>query len=248
MTLVTTLRQFLAFVLAGALAVPAWSGSSSVVGVALDTEGTQVRGQALTVGATLFSGDGISVDAKGDAKISLSGGGQVEVLADSAAVLTRGPSAVQMVVERGSASFRSEPGTAVEALMADATIRAVPGSSAIAVITLESPDSAVVVADKNALEIATAHDSRTLLVPEGSAARITLVSQQDSGQAPSRTAAQIPVPAGQGGLGFSLSSKEKFAIVALIFSAALLTAGLIVAHHEHKVVNVVNEVSPFQLK
>lgn len=242
------LRQFIAFVLVGALASPAWSGSSSVVGVALNTQGAQVRGQSLTTGATIFSGDGISVDEKGDARISLPGGGQIEVLANSAAVLTRGENAVQMVVERGSATFRSEPDTAVEALMADATIRAVSGKSAIGVITLESPDSAVVVADKNALEISTAHDSRTLVVPQGSAARITLVSQQDGGQTPSPTASQIPAPAGQGSPGFTLTNKKTFAIVALIVGGGLLTAGLIVAHHEHKVPNVINEVSPFQLK
>ena len=135
--------------------------------------------------------------------------------------------------------------------MADATIRAVAGKSAIGVITLESPDSAVVVADKNALEISTAHDSRTLVVPEGSAARITLVSQvsqQDGGQTPSPTASQTPVPAGQGSPGFSLTSKEKFAIVALFVGGGLLTAGLILAHREPKSPSVINEVSPFQLK
>jgi hypothetical protein len=245
---VTILRQFIAFVLVGALAGPAWSGSNSVVGVALDAQGAEVRSRSLTIGGTVFSGDRISVDATGEAEISLPGGGQVEVLANSAAVITRGGRAIQMVVEHGSASFRSEPNTTVEAFMADATIRAVPGSSAIAVITLESPDSAVVVADKNALEISTARDLRTLVVPEGSAARITLVSAQDGGQTPSPTAAQIPVPAGQGTPGFSLSPKEKFAIVALIVGGGLLTAGLIVAHHEHKVVRVEDEVSPFQLK
>lgn len=245
------LRQFIAFVLVGALASPAWSGSSSVVGVALNTQGAQVRGQSLTTGGTVFSGDGVSVDQKGDAKISLPGGGQVEVLANSAAILTRGENAVQMVVERGSATFRSAPDTAVEALMADATIRAVAGKSAIGVITLESPDSAVVVADKNALEISTSHDSRTLLVPEGSAARITLVSQvsqQDGGQTPSPRASQTPVPAGQGTPGFSLTSKKKFAIVALVVGGGLLTAGLILAHREPKSPSVINEVSPFQLK
>jgi hypothetical protein len=245
---VTILRQLIAFVLVAALASPAWSGSSSVVGVALDTQGAEVGGLSLTTGATVFSGDGIFVDAKGDARISLPGGGQVEVLANSAAILTRGENAVQMVVERGSATFRSEPGTAVEALLADATIRAVAGKSAIGVITMESPDSAVVVAERNALEISTAHDLRTLVVPEGSAARITLVSQQDGGQTPSPTASQPPARAGQGSPRFTLTNKKKFAIVVLLVGGGLLTAGLIVAHYEHKVPNVINEVSPFQLK
>jgi hypothetical protein len=239
---VTILRQSVAFVLVALLTFPAWGGENNVVGVALSSPGASVRGESLAVGSTLFSGDGISVAAPGDAKIALSGGGQVEVLAGSAAVLSRAQTVVQLFVERGAASFRSEPGSRVEALIADATIRSAGGLSAVGIIRMDSPDSAVVVAEKNALQISTAHDSRTLLVPEGSAARVTIVDEvaaQDGGG----QAGSAPAPAGKASN--PLSTKKKVAIVALIVGGGLLATGLILATREAKPVNVLNEVSPF---
>jgi hypothetical protein len=240
---VTILRQSVAFVLVALLTFPAWGGENNVVGVALSSPGAAVRGASLAVGSTLFSGDDISVASPGDAKIALSGGGQVEVLGGSAAVLSRAQSVVQLVVERGGASFHSERGSPVEALIADATIRSAGGLPAVGIIRLDSPDSAVVVAEKNALEIATAHDSRTLLVPEGSAARVTLVDQvaaQDGGGGQTRSA---PAPAGK--VPNTLSTKTEVAIVALIVGGGLLATGLILASREPKPVNILNEVSPF---
>jgi hypothetical protein len=240
---VDLLRKFLAFFLVAALAFPAWGESSGVVGVAVDSSRTTVRGLPLAAGSTLFSGDDVSVDKKGDAKIALSGGGQVELLGNSAAMLTRAQTAVQMLLQRGSATFHSVPGSPVEALMADATIRAQGGRSAVALITMESADSAVVVAQKSALEIATAHDAGTLRVPEGSAARITLTSEQDAGQNGQNggQGTTPPAPAGK-------RHKKRFALVVLLVGGGLTTAGLILAHREPQVTNVISEVSPFQLQ
>jgi hypothetical protein len=80
--------------------------------------------------------------------------------------------------------------------MADVTIRAAGGNVAAGAITMESPASLVVVANKNALEITTARDSKTVLVPEGHAARMTLVGAepQEAGQ----VGESSPPPAGAG--------------------------------------------------
>lgn len=242
----TMFRQFVAFVLVGALTAPAaWSKPADVVGITLSSQGAQDRGESLTTGSTVFSGDGISVDAKGDATIALTGGGRVDVEANSSAILTRTQSGVQMVLQHGSASFRSEPDSTVTVLMADATIHAVAGNSGAGVVMIESPDSAVVTADKSALEITTAHDSRTLFVPEGAAARITLVAErQDGGQT---TGSNAPVPPVKTPGINSLSTGTKIAIAVLLLGG-LTAGGLAIAHNEHKVTNVINEVSPFQLK
>ncbi len=239
--LVTLFRQFIALVLAGALVAPTWGASSPVVGVSLNSQGASVRGGSLLTGSTIFSGDGISVDSKGDAKIALTGGSEIDVLPNSAAVLTRGQNATQMLVQRGSVSFRSEPNAAVEAVMADATIRAARGSSAVGVITMESPETAIVVADRNALEITTARDSRRFLVPEGQTARITLLTA-DSQQGGQGNGQNSPAPAGKGA-NFHWGGKWTIAIIAVGAGAAVLTTGLVLEHENHKQSSV---VSPFQ--
>lgn len=244
----TSFRQFLVFVLVAALAAPAWGESSAVVGVALNSQHASVRGGSLITGSTVFSGDSISADQQGDARIAIAGGAQIDVLPNSAAVLTRAESAIQMQVQRGSVSFRSEPNAAVEAVMADATIRAAHGNSAVGVITMESPESALVVADRNALEIFTERDSKTLLVPQGAAARITLVTadpQDGSGQPNGQNP---PAAAGKGPrLHWGLSKKWTFALVALVVGGGILAGGIYAATHEPQVKNVVDEISPFQI-
>jgi len=243
-------RQFIAFVLVGALVAPAWSESNAVVGVALNSQKASVRGGALVTGSTVFSGDAISVDQNGEAKIGLAGGAQVDVLASSDATVTREQGAVQVTVERGSATFRSQPNVEVEAVMGDATIRALPGSSAVGVITVDSPESALVFADKNSLEIFTAHNSKTLLVPEGEAARLSLDPQQQGGNG-GQTPPNTPPPAAKGSrFHLNWSRKTTFIVVALVAGGAVLTTGLIIAHDEKKIppTTLINEVSPFQTK
>jgi len=240
---VVILRQFVAFLLIGALAGPAWGGSSSVVGVALNSQGAAVGAQNLSAGSTVFSGDGVAVDKNGNATIALTGGGQIQVLEESVAVLTRSQSSVQFAVQQGTVSFRSAPNAAVEAVMSDATIRAAKGGSAVGMFGMESPTSAIVVAEKNALEITTAHDSRTWVVPEGSAARLTLVNEPEAGQV-----GQAPPAAGKSAsLGLS---KRTFIIVAIIIGGGALLAALLLAHHERKIAasTLLNEISPFTLQ
>jgi hypothetical protein len=80
------------------------------------------------------------------------------------------------------------------------------------IIGMESPDSALVIAKIGALEVITEHDAKTVLVPEGSAARISLLPEE---------AAQGPVPAAG-------RSRRRLAIILLLVGGGV-TAGAILA-------------------
>ncbi len=231
------LHQSISLMLVFALASPAF-GSSDAIGQAVYTQAASVREAPLTTGSTLLSGETVTVSQKGAARIALAGGGQVEVFDQSSARFTRSASAVQVFVESGSASFLSQPDSRVEAMIADATIRSIPSLPAVGLVSMQTPDSAIVVATKGMLEIATLHDNQTVQVPEGSAARITLVPADPQGGA---------APAGRSG---SLGgiSKKKLAIIALIVGGSVLAAGLILANRETTQTNISNEVSPFKVQ
>jgi ferric-dicitrate binding protein FerR (iron transport regulator) len=208
-----TLRQTLAFFLTLGLAFPTW-GANEVVGVAVQTQSASVRRAALAAGSTVYSGDAISAAANGRAQVAIPGGGRVDVLSNSTVRVERNAEGVQLTVERGSASFQSRPDSPVAAVMTDATIRATKGGSALGIIGLESPDSALVVARIGALEVITEHDSKSVLIPEGSAARITLLPEEPA-------QGQVGVqPAGR--------SRRRLAIVLLLAGGAV-TAGAILA-------------------
>jgi hypothetical protein len=98
----------------------------------------------------LLCGETVTVGEKGLARISLTGGGQVEVLGGSSVRFARNDSTVQLFLETGSASFRSDPSSSMEALIADATIRSAPQRGAVGVISMETPDSALVLLLKDA--------------------------------------------------------------------------------------------------
>jgi hypothetical protein len=231
------LHQSISLVLVFALASPAFS-SSDAIGQTIYSQAASVREAPLTTGSTLLSGETVTVSQKGIARIALAGGGQVELLDQSSARFTRSASAVQIFLQSGAASFRSEPKSLVEAMIADATIRSAPLFPAVALVGMETPDSAIVVATKGMLEIATAHDGQTIQVPEGSAARISLVPADPQGGG--------AAPAGKGPR-FGGISRRKLAIIALIVGGAALATGLILANREATPPNVGNEVSPFKL-
>ena len=207
------LRQLLAFILTLGLALPTW-GANEVVGVAVETQSASVRQAALAAGSTVYSGDAISAAANGRAQVALPGGGRVDVLGNSTVRVERNAEGVQLTVERGRALFQSRPDSPVAALLTDARVRAAKGGSALGVVALESPESALVVARIGALEVITEHDSKSVLIPEGSAARITLLPEQPE--------------QGQGGVQPAGRSRRRMAIVLLLGGGAV-TAGAILA-------------------
>lgn len=207
------LHQSLAFTLTLVLALPTW-GANEVVGVAVQAQSATVHQAALANGSTVFSGDAITAGAKGSAQVSLPGGGRVDVLSNSTVRVERNAEGVQLTLERGNASFQTRPDSPVAALFPDARVRAPKGGSAMGIIGMESPDSALVIAKIGALEVMTEHDSKSVLVPEGAAARISLLPEEP---------AQGPV-----GVPAAGRSRRRLAII-LLLAGGGVTAGAILA-------------------
>ena len=207
------LHQSLACILTLVLCLPTW-GANEVVGIAVQTQSASVHQSALPAGSTIFSGDAITAAANGRVQVALPGGGRVDVLSNSTVRVERNAEGVELTVERGSASFQTRPDSPVSALLTDARIRAPKGGSAMGIVGLESPDSALVAARIGALEVITEHDSKSVLIPEGSAARITLLPEEPA-------QGQVGVqPAGR--------RRRRLAVI-LLLAGGGITAGAILA-------------------
>jgi ferric-dicitrate binding protein FerR (iron transport regulator) len=207
------LRQSLAFSLALGMALPTW-GANEVVGVAVQSQSASVHEAALAAGSTVFSGDAITAAANGRAQVALPGGGRVDVLSNSTVRVERNTDGVEFTLERGSAGFQTRPDSPVAALLTDARIRAPKGGSAMGIVGMESPNSALVVAKIGALEVISEHDSKSVLIPEGSAARITLLPEEPA--------------QGQAGVQPAGRSRRRLAVI-LLLAGGGVTAGAILA-------------------
>jgi hypothetical protein len=207
------LRQSLALSLTLALALPGWS-ATDVVGIAVQSQSATLRQAKLATGSTVFSGDAISAGPNGRAQVSLPGGGRVDVLSNSTVRIERKAEGVEMTLEHGSASFQTRPDSAVTALFPDARVRAPKGGSALGIIGMETPNTALIVAKIGALEVISEHDSHSVLVPEGSAARITLLPDEP--------------PQGPVGVTAAGVSHRRLAVILLIAGGGV-TAGAILA-------------------
>jgi hypothetical protein len=231
-------RQLTAAFLIAFIASPAWT-QAPVAGTIVASQSATTRDAPLLPGSTVFSGESVAVGQSGRAQIALSGGGRIEVLADSTVLLARNSAGVDFTLQRGAVSFMGAPAGAIETIWGDATIR--PADPvAVGLIHLESSDAITLAAIKGKLTISTAHDARSVDVPEGSAVRITLADAPDApqnqgGAAPAGRAAP-PIP--------------KIAIIAFLIGAAFLAAFLWIAAHEptETTQQLASEISPYTLQ
>ncbi len=159
-------RQAIAVAVALLLAFPAWT-DPTVVGSTIGSQQAHVRGAALTPGTTIFSGDVIEVSSNGQASLSLTGGAQVDIAAESQLRVTKDSHRVVLELGRGATAFRSTSGAPVDAKIADATIRAAENSAAVGVVAWKSPTAGVIAAKSGQLLVTTAHDGRTVVLNEG---------------------------------------------------------------------------------
>jgi len=207
------LRQSLALTLTLVLVLPTW-GANEIVGTTVRSQSATIQQAKLAAGSTVYSGDAITAARDGHAQVSLPGGGRVDVLSNSTVRVERNAEGVELTLERGTTSFQTRPDSQITALLTDARIRAPKGGSALGIVGMESPDSALVVAKIGTLEIISEHDSKSVLVPEGSAARISLVPEQPE--------------QGQVGVQAAGRSRRRLAII-LLLAGGGVTAGAILA-------------------
>jgi hypothetical protein len=175
------LRQSFTILIALLLAVPGW-GASSAIGTVQESTEALIRGTSLVPGTTIFSDDRIAVGARGGATITLAGGGQIQLLENTAVQIRRASAAqgLQIAIDRGITRFRGTEQTPIEAVLADATIRTANGPAGGGYVSVVSPTSAVIGAEKGALLVTTEHDGSTITVPEGSAMTVRMAPEDDS--------------------------------------------------------------------
>jgi hypothetical protein len=228
-------QQSLAAALIPLMAWPAWT-QNQLAGRVTSSQAATMAEVPLAPGSTIFSGESVSVSPTGSAQIELAGGGRVELLRDSAMRLNRTAAGVQFVVLRGGVSFAGGPKDGIETALGDATIHFKDPAS-LAVLRLESPDSAVLATMKGKLTIRTEHDPASVDVVEGSAVRISLVDPAEP-----QGGAQ---PAGR-----AAPALKKLAVIVFLIGAAFLGILLWIATHEPTETpqQLGSEVSPFKVQ
>jgi hypothetical protein len=228
------LRQLIAAVLIALLAVPAWPQSPQVAGTVLDSQSANMRDGVVLPGSTIFSGETISVGQPGRLQIALPGGGRIEVLADSTVQLNRRTSSIAFTVERGAVSFASGAKGPVETILGDATIRPAAPLN-VGLLRVESANSALLAAIKGDLTITTAHDAKSIDLPEGGAVRIALADAPPQGAEPA---------------GKAPPAIPQIALISIVLGAAFLAAFLWIAAHEptETTQQLASEISPYTLQ
>ncbi len=174
------IRRLLALILGVLIAVPGW-GASNPVGTVQNSNSATLRSSALIKGTTLYSGDVINTAQQGNAWVSLPGGAQLYLAGNSQAEIRKiaDVKGVQLEIEQGTAKFRSTELTPIQVVLADATIR--PATGGAGYVSILTPTTAIIGAEKGAVLITTEHDGRTTTVPEGSAVKVTMASGAPSG-------------------------------------------------------------------
>lgn len=177
-------RRGLAVLLSFLLAIPAAaspSKTSTAVAIPIGTfshsDSTNVSGAGALAGTTVFSGDMIEVGPRGAAGILLNSGMQVRVSSASRLRLKElGSSAkhVELEIFSGAARFRTSETSLVVARLADATVRAKGAKPAVGIISILSPNKAMIGAELGELLVSTAHDGRSITLREGEAVELTL--------------------------------------------------------------------------
>jgi len=234
------LRKILVGVLTLAMVSTAWAAGQPL-GSITSSNGATVRDMKLTPGSTLFMGDVISVETHGGARIALASGAQAEVLGGSSVRLAMADRKIQMVVDRGQASFHTSGSPGMSALVADATVRPADQSETSAVIQSLSDTHAIVAARKGALLVTTAHDGKVYTIPEGEAADLSAGDAPQQGGAPS--------PAGKSAPGVNPNKKKVVIWTVVIVGAGVAVTAYLLARRETGLSTTAlgNEVSPAKL-
>jgi hypothetical protein len=235
------LRKILVGILVMVMVSPAW-GVGEPMGSVTSSINATVRETKLTPGSTVFMDDIISVGAHGGARIALKSGAQAEILGPSSVRLTMADNRIQMVVDRGHASFVTTGGSEISALVGDTTVRPAANVETSAILQSLSETHAIIAAQKGAL-LLTMNDGRVLTVPEGEAADLTA----SIAATPDLQQGGGAIPAGKSAPPISIRSKKKALIwVAVIGGAGVGVTACLLLRNETKLTTtqIGNEISP----
>jgi hypothetical protein len=132
----------------------------------------------LRAGATIFSGDRLRIERGGSAVISVPGGATLAFGEGTAARLGRtgeaGP--VNVDLHSGSVAF-CVGGNNIEVHVADAVIRSAGSAPAKAIVTLVTPQLAMVGAEGGEITVSTPRDGRSMTLRAGDTVEVALADK-----------------------------------------------------------------------
>jgi hypothetical protein len=195
-------RQALAVAVAVVLASPV-SASSQPVGVAGAASQATCGGVALVPGATVFSGDVVSVAERGRAQVMLTGAGMLGVEPNSAVRIHKTEASFEFELLRGKLRYKMPVGDA-ELRIANLRISNTGKKEAYLVVSLRTPTSGVIAALGGELRIAMDNSSKVVTLTEGKAVDVA--------------AAPTPTPQGPAGAGSGLTRGQVLIVGASIIA------------------------------
>jgi hypothetical protein len=230
------LRSSLAALVVAALLFPSPSWAAAIVGSAGPSTGATVRGAGLQQGSNVFSGDVVEIGPGGSGVLTFGHNAMVRFGEETTAQLSRDSRTVALELLRGRMVFRSTPGQVVEGRVGDATVRAQNLQEVIASLAYRNPKLVVIGAQRGTLLVATAHDGRSVTVPQGEMVEVAL---DDTVSAKPPTAAgNAPPPPPQ----TDDHRGRRWGTWVVLGGGAVLTTGLVLSEQQEN--TCPNQVSP----
>jgi hypothetical protein len=168
------IRQLLIAVVTGALLCPAaFPTAPQVVGVAGPSKGATVAGAGLQQGTNVANGDIVEVGEGGEGVVTL-GHNAMARFGEKSAVRVYGCDRTKTLeLLRGRMTYRTTSEQPVEGRIGDAIIRSADGQDAVGIVTLQTPTTATITAEKGTLTVNTA-DGKSAVVRPGETAQVAL--------------------------------------------------------------------------
>ena len=234
------LRSLLAAIVVFALLFPTPGWAAAIVGSAGPITGATVRGASLQQGTNVFSGDVLEVGPGGSGVLTFGHNAMVRFGEETAARLERQQGTVALELLRGRMVFRSTSGQRVEGHVGDAAILPAQAQEVIASLAYRNPKLVVVAAQRGTLVVATAHDGRSVTVPQGEMVEVALDDDTTPAKPPTAAGTPPPPPPSNG------PSGKKWGTWVLLGGGAVLITGLILSEQNETTNPCTNQVSPAQ--
>ena len=203
------LRTFLVAILIVALAgAQVLAAPSQSLGVVMQAQGARLGGVEAVVGATVFSGDNLSTQEKGNINLR-AGRAQLYLPASTSTGVDTIPSGIRATLRQGALFFGSGDSGVVEVRASEALIRSRNGQPAFAKVTLLGPNELEIASYRGTVDVTVGDETRA--VTERTAYRVLTETEQAQGGA---------APAGRRG---------KF--IAILFFAGATIAAILIARH-----------------
>lgn len=216
------LRTSLAAIIVAALLFPGPGWAAAIVGSAGPSTAATVRGVSLQQGSNIFSGDTLEVGPGGSSVLTFGHNAMVRFGEETSAQLSREPNTIALELHRGRMVFRSTPGQFVEGRVGDAVVRPEKAQEVIASLAFRNPKLVVVASQRGTLLVATAHDGRSVTVPQGEMVEVALDDTVPP-KPPAAAGAAPPPPPSNG------SSGKKWGTWVVLGGGAVLITGLVLA-------------------